>query len=716
MTLTALHINDNVAWILIILLGISCICSCLCNFYTWKWGIPKKRKHIKLVTETDSLGDIRPYSFRSHCVCQTSLMHTHTPTSGATLLGHYWSSELTPNSDFSGSDYNLRHKIASNQSRVVSGITIVNPMESSKSDCAFYKRHRQPQILGRGVKLSIMDHPLTSAFPSEIQCTTHGTLQNPIFNLDDSCSNFFNASGYVPGHLIHESEIKIGSEIGKGSYGSVKIGIYSHMLVAIKILLKDWKDLTQAEKSEFLKEVSIATELSQHQNILRVYGYMKEPYIAIVTEYCEKLSVYDYINNPLNPRLDNMQKFGIAIGITKGLAFIHRNNVIHRDLAARNILLREDVRGFQPRIGDFGLARRLGDKVDSRGRAISTVTHQTANHTGPIKWMSPEALQGESSTLSDIWALGITIWEIFTEEIPYKDLNPITAAVEVITHNLRPDLSKIRMINPVLEKLLKRMWEKNPKKRPSLTDVLQDLQWCASNYFYIKQKAKSKYRLPVVMSHSSRSSHFSSSFDAGDKLKQGLSKDFKMSSQGFTRANVFPNINPQHNYFPFQLPITKATPSRSSPAKLVVSEHPGLSSKSDLLTPDLTVSKNTISAASDKSISDCWASRHENINDNIHTEGSDGKKDRWPLSRELGNGLRIVEPHSSDFGSQFGRYQRNLIEHSFAEKRFNFPIVSDSKIASITKDAQESFDVMKPGKILSLSQVRTEKSDDAESP
>jgi len=247
-----------------------------------------------------------------------------------------------------------------------------------------------------------MENPLTCTVSLEIQLTRIKISQKPILNLTSACSQFFTPDGHLQGHLIHKREVEIGREIGKGSYGSVRIGIYCHMQVAIKIIRKNWSDLSQVEKSRCLKEVSIATELNQHQNVLRVYGYMKAPHLAIVSEYCEKGSVLDYINNPGNPRLDNPQKFEIAIGITKGLNFIHKNNVIHRDLAARNVLLHEDTKGFKPRIADFGMARRLEEKIQSEDSCLSPVVHKTSNYIGPVKWMSPEALKGESSKMTDI--------------------------------------------------------------------------------------------------------------------------------------------------------------------------------------------------------------------------------------------------------------------------------------------------------------------------
>jgi len=200
------------------------------------------------------------------------------------------------------------------------------------------------------------------------------------------CKTFIDNGGHLSGHLIHEHELEIGCVIGRGSYGYVRIGIYSHMQVAIKILQKDWNALSKAEKCGFLEEIRIATQLNKHQNVLRVYGFMKEPHIAIVTEFCENGSVLDYINNPINPRLSSLKKINIAIGITKGLAFIHKNNVIHRDLAARNILLREDVKGFQPRIADFGRARRLKQTAHvAKDPSAGHLTHKTLNCIGPVK-------------------------------------------------------------------------------------------------------------------------------------------------------------------------------------------------------------------------------------------------------------------------------------------------------------------------------------------
>jgi serine/threonine protein kinase len=98
-----------------------------------------------------------------------------------------------------------------------------------------------------------------------------------------------------------------------------------------------------------------------------------------------------------------------------------KNNVIHRDLAARNILLRADN---QPVVSDFGFARTA---AEDGGKTKSTV--------GPLRWMPPEALtKGQYSTKSDVWAFGVTVYEILTNgELPYKEYDASINAVTVNT-------------------------------------------------------------------------------------------------------------------------------------------------------------------------------------------------------------------------------------------------------------------------------------------
>merc|ERR1719233_1086918 len=171
--------------------------------------------------------------------------------------------------------------------------------------------------------------------------------------------------------------------------------------------------MSMKEKSTFERETELSIKCSNHKNTVRVYGFTVEPKVSVVMEFCQNGSC-DKIGN----KISLSQKLNILIGSLKGLCFLHDLNIIHRDLAARNILLDSN---FEPKICDFGMSR------------VTENRHKTHVKFGPLKWMSPESLlKQETSKESDVYAWGVTAWEILVGEEPYPGVSPIQVMLKVI--------------------------------------------------------------------------------------------------------------------------------------------------------------------------------------------------------------------------------------------------------------------------------------------
>eukprot|EP01112_Ceratiomyxa_fruticulosa_P003845 TRINITY_DN14158_c0_g1_i1.p1 TRINITY_DN14158_c0_g1~~TRINITY_DN14158_c0_g1_i1.p1 ORF type:complete len:114 (+),score=20.26 TRINITY_DN14158_c0_g1_i1:1-342(+) len=100
--------------------------------------------------------------------------------------------------------------------------------------------------------------------------------------------------------------------------------------------------------------------------------------------------------------------------------------------------------------------------------------NKTETTVGPLKWMSPEAiLQQTFSTKSDVWSLGVTIWEILTCQIPFQGLTAVQASIQVCHHNLR--LTIPPNAPSVLAGILNDCWKKDPSKRPEMTEICSRL-------------------------------------------------------------------------------------------------------------------------------------------------------------------------------------------------------------------------------------------------
>ncbi|XP_048583816.1 tyrosine-protein kinase CSK isoform X2 [Nematostella vectensis] len=179
------------------------------------------------------------------------------------------------------------------------------------------------------------------------------------------------------GWSIQKSELIIKETIGKGEFGDVLLGTYRGKQVALKCL----KDDTRAAQ-QFLAEASIMTALS-HKNLVQLLGVSLDGGTTyIVTEYCAKGSLIDYLRSRGRTVIGAKDLVGFARDVAAGMQYLESKNLVHRDLAARNVLIHEDGTA---KVSDFGLARDA-DVIVEGGKF-------------PIKWTAPEALKEQSSRI-----------------------------------------------------------------------------------------------------------------------------------------------------------------------------------------------------------------------------------------------------------------------------------------------------------------------------
>jgi len=134
-------------------------------------------------------------------------------------------------------------------------------------------------------------------------------------------------------------------------------------------------------------------------------------------------------------RLTAPEQRSVALGIARGVAFLHENNIVHRDLAARNILVSPPL---IPRISDFGMSRVLTDGLNA---------NKTYDTLGPIKWMAPEQMQladGHKrgySTATDVFSFSVVLAEIVNNTLPWSECTNIAAAIAVVQGKRTPMLA-----------------------------------------------------------------------------------------------------------------------------------------------------------------------------------------------------------------------------------------------------------------------------------
>ncbi|XP_029958939.1 epithelial discoidin domain-containing receptor 1 isoform X2 [Salarias fasciatus] len=256
------------------------------------------------------------------------------------------------------------------------------------------------------------------------------------------------------------------------------------LLVAVKILRPD---ASKNARNDFLKEVKILSRLKD-PNIIRLLGVcVSSDPLCMVTEYMECGDLNQYLSHRVlldksgpshnTPTISYPALISMASQIASGMKFLSSLNFVHRDLATRNCLVGgergdsgEDPGGERHiKIADFGMSRNLyaGDYYRIQGRAVL-----------PIRWMAWECiLMGKFTTASDVWAFGVTLWEMLSvcQEQPYSNLTDeqvIDNAGEFFRDQGRQVyLSKPAVCPQGLYELMLSCWNRDCKLRPSFADI-----------------------------------------------------------------------------------------------------------------------------------------------------------------------------------------------------------------------------------------------------
>ncbi|KAE8698753.1 ACT-like protein tyrosine kinase family protein isoform 2 [Hibiscus syriacus] len=259
---------------------------------------------------------------------------------------------------------------------------------------------------------------------------------------------------------IDPRHLKFGNKIASGSYGDLFKGTYCSQEVAIKVLKPE--SINTDLQKEFALEVFIMRKV-RHKNVVQFIGACtKPPNLFIITEFMSGGSVYDYLHKHKGVfKLPTLLK--VAIDISKGMNYLHQNNIIHRDLKAANLLMDENE---VVKVADFGVAR-----VKAQSGVMTA-------ETGTYRWMAPEVIEHKPyDHKADVFSFGIVLWELLTGKIPYEFLTPLQAAVGVVQKGLRPTIPK--HANPRLTELLERCWQQDPALRPDFAEIIEILQQIA---------------------------------------------------------------------------------------------------------------------------------------------------------------------------------------------------------------------------------------------
>ncbi|KAM0057624.1 putative dual-specificity kinase TKL-Pl-4 family [Helianthus debilis subsp. tardiflorus] len=194
--------------------------------------------------------------------------------------------------------------------------------------------------------------------------------------------------------------LKFGNKVASGTFGDLYKGTYCSQEVAIKVLKPERIDADMLR--EFSQEVFIMRKI-RHKNVVQFIGACTEPTkLCIVTEFMAQGSIYNFLHKQ-NSSFKLPLLLKIAIDISKGMSYLHQNNIIHRDLKTANLLMDEhDV----VKVANFGVAR------------VQTESGVMTAETGTYRWMAPEVIEHKPyDHKADVFSFAIVLWELLTGEV-----------------------------------------------------------------------------------------------------------------------------------------------------------------------------------------------------------------------------------------------------------------------------------------------------------
>ncbi len=263
---------------------------------------------------------------------------------------------------------------------------------------------------------------------------------------------------------------RLEKKLGEGGFGAVYKAFDPDLQVyrAIKV------PTVQGEKAqEQLKEARIQVQIN-HPNIVQVHSVDQlDGKWAIVMEYVEGGSLRDRVGPQKPLPIDDALRY--TIGIASGLKEAHDKNILHHDIKPENILF--DSKGV-PKVADFGIARIVQESGQDMSRVMGTVSY-----------MAPEQLEGMADLRSDIWSLGVMLYEMLSG----KDCFAGKSQPEVVKKIAMGSPVSLHKVNPAVPRevdaVVMRMIEKDPSERyQNMDEVIRDIEAYREGVWVRKRK------------------------------------------------------------------------------------------------------------------------------------------------------------------------------------------------------------------------------------
>ena len=266
------------------------------------------------------------------------------------------------------------------------------------------------------------------------------------------------------GNVILNDRYEMQQRIGRGGMADVYLArdVLLDRLVAIKVLFPEFAT-DPAFVERFRREAQSAANLN-HPNVVSVYdwGRSNNTYFMAM-EYVPGRTLAEALND-VGP-ISASKAAEVGIEVAAALSFAHRNNVVHRDIKPGNILIGSNG---QLKVADFGIARALGSAADSGLTAHGAVM-------GTAAYFSPEQAQGgQPDPRSDLYSLGIVLYEMVAGQVPFSGDTPVSIAYKQVheaptpLHQFAPDVPR------AFEAIVARLLAKDPARRYPTAEAVRD--------------------------------------------------------------------------------------------------------------------------------------------------------------------------------------------------------------------------------------------------
>jgi serine/threonine protein kinase len=285
-------------------------------------------------------------------------------------------------------------------------------------------------------------------------------------------------------------EVESNSYLGRGAGGIVTRAI--HKPTGIPLAIKQVQLYDKGKRDQMMNDIRALVEAQQCPYLLRLYAayYHNETgRVHLALELMDVGSLEDVLKQLKDPIPERFLSAIIA-QVVRGLEFLHSKRLIHRDIKPGNVLLSSDG---SVKISDFGISKTLDNTANICDTFVGTATY-----------MSPErALGREYSFSSDIWSLGMIVYEAATGNFPFPSLSSFPVLFDHLCHRPEPRLDS-SLFSHVLQDFVAHCLQRDPLKRLTAAQLLQHpfLQQLTDNQELLRREF-SAYLRQISNSHSS---------------------------------------------------------------------------------------------------------------------------------------------------------------------------------------------------------------------